>query len=415
MKILLVTETIPGPQLGGLAKHVVSLGNGLIKQGHDVVLMGRDRPDYDSCAAEIGFNGRFLIGFPDPFKGWKEKSLGVFMPGKRSWYARQMAKSIVAHARDFDVIHYHGLHPMIARFIPAHVPFVQTRHDQGSDCMVHTRFYKGDVCKERSPDVCGRCAHPRPGLLRKSISSVAVRWLRKDVEKGFSRHPVIFVSQFLLDNYRKTIPKPKAIVGMVCHNFVDEERLRSIRRRGGQAVSSKQSFVVHLAGRMDGTKGIGQFLRLLAPKLPPDWQVNVFGDGPEREPLSRELHDPRIIFHGHLPYEDTISASASADCVVVPSLWEESCSTVILEALKLGVRCYALDRGGSPELLKYGAPGQLKLLNSLPEMVGSVISDSRNKIPVVDMGSGISADVVNRIPDLISAYREAILRGALHE
>lgn len=404
MKILLVTETIPGPQLGGLAKHVVALGNALISQGHDVVLMGRNAPSYESCADEIGFNGLFIPGFSDPFKGWKEKRFGVFMPGKRSWYARKMAQGMLSHAHRFDVIHYHGLHPMIGRFIPRNIPFVQTRHDQGSDCIIYTRFRKGKVCTERSPQACGSCMHDNPGFFRKRISATAVTWLRRDVELAFSRHPVIFVSNFLRENYQKTIPTPGFIRDTVCHNFVDEKRLKAIRMRQDRSTVDDGRFVVHVAGRMDGTKGIGAFLRILAPRLPSNWTVNVFGDGPDRAALLRELKHERIIFHGHLAYDLTIEASARADVVVVPSLCEESCSTVILEALKLDRHCMALERGGSSELLPYGSEGQLSLYKDLNSLVNALLSKS----VLEPNGAGQSADVAQRIPEIVAVYREAM-------
>ena len=40
MRILLVSEDIPHATLGGLGKHVVTLGNALIEAGHTVDLMG---------------------------------------------------------------------------------------------------------------------------------------------------------------------------------------------------------------------------------------------------------------------------------------------------------------------------------------------------------------------------------------
>ena len=39
MRILMVSEDIPAPQVGGLGKHVVTLANALIDAGHQVHLM----------------------------------------------------------------------------------------------------------------------------------------------------------------------------------------------------------------------------------------------------------------------------------------------------------------------------------------------------------------------------------------
>ena len=55
---------------------------------------------------------------------------------------------LLAHAADYDVVHYHGHLPWVAAGLPAGVPFTQTRHDSSGDCMLKTRFklimgYKG--------------------------------------------------------------------------------------------------------------------------------------------------------------------------------------------------------------------------------------------------------------------------------
>ena len=92
MKILLICEDIPARQLGGLGKQVVALGNALLAAGHEVSLMGRTEPGYAECAAEIGFNGPFIAGFENPFKGWKEGPMGLFNPWKRPHFAKRRAR-----------------------------------------------------------------------------------------------------------------------------------------------------------------------------------------------------------------------------------------------------------------------------------------------------------------------------------
>jgi hypothetical protein len=94
LRILMVSEDLPGTQIGGLGKHVVTLSNALLEMGHEVDIMGRsDRAGPDS-AQEIGFRGRFLPGFHFNRPGWKEAQLGFFNPFKRPWFARRIARAI---------------------------------------------------------------------------------------------------------------------------------------------------------------------------------------------------------------------------------------------------------------------------------------------------------------------------------
>jgi len=400
MRILLVSEDIPAPKLGGLGKHVVALGNALIAMGHEVFLMGKDSPDYAACATEVGFHGRFVPGLGIPLRGWKEEQLGFFNPLKRPYFAKRMAKAIVNHAAEYDVVHYHGHQPMVARYIPASLNFVQTRHDQGGDCITNVRFKNGDVCTDRSPDKCAACIHPAPGPLRTVLSSMAVSRYRRETALAYAAHPVVFVSDFLRKNYLQTMPDADLRGSAVIHNFVDEKLLVGVvSPASGQGISP--SVVLHVAGRLDEPKGVGQLLDLLIPRLPSDWHVNVYGDGPLRKAIENRHSSPSLHLHGHQLHVDVVSATKAATLVVVPSVLEEACGTVILEALRLGKMCFSLDRGGTPELTRYGSPGQLRLFPDLEALVAGLLSENDF---TVDHG-GSPADVRQHIEELLPIYQ----------
>lgn len=406
LRVLLVCEDIPGASLGGLARHVVALGNALIDAGHAVTLMGRQAPQFDGRAEPTGFRGPFIAGFPDPFQGWKEHAVGAFNPWKRPHFARRLAQAIVERAADFDVVHYHGHLPMVGRYVPGHIRFLQTRHDQGSDCITQTRLRGDQVCREINPRACAGCIHPAPGLLRTALSAAAVRRYRRETAEAFVTHPVVFVSRFLLDNYRRAVPDAPGIQAHVVHNFVDEAGLRAIAAgvNAGADVESPARFTVHLAGRIEPAKGIAALCELLAPRMPAHWRVQLFGDGPERAHLAG-LGLPGITLHGHQPLATVVAAAAAGQVTVVPSVWEEPCGTVILEALRLGKPCYALRRGGTPELARYGAPGQLRLFDSLPALVDALLASGEQPNPPA---GGEPADVGARLPELLALYRQAV-------
>lgn len=399
LRVLLVCENIPGLALGGLARHVVALGNALIDAGHSVTLMGRIAPQFEGRAEASGFRGPFIAGFADPVRGWKEQPTGAFNPWKRPWLARQIAKAIVARAADFDVVHYHGHLPMVGRYVPAGVNFLQTRHDQGSECITHVRFRAGDVCTATAPEACAACIHPKPGFLRTAISAAAVRRYRREATEAFTQHPVVFVSQRLHDNFRRAVPQSPGLQASVVHNFVDE---RALQCAAADALpSSAGSFELFLAGRIDAPKGVARFVELLATRMPSHWRLQLYGDGPDAARL-RSLSLPGVVFHGHQPLRTVLAAAAGTQVAVVPSVCEESCGTVILEALRLGKPCYALRRGGTPELTRYGAPGQLRLFDDLPALVEGVLAGAE---PAVDCAGGESADVRARLPALLALYR----------
>ena len=102
-----------------------------------------------------------------------------------------------------------------------------------------------------------------------------------------------------------------------------------------------------------------------------------------------------------------------ADIVIVPSVWEEPCGTTILEALRLGKVCYALERGGTPELVVYGAPGQLRLFSDIAALVDGLVDaltadhpDRSEKVSVPVMTGGRSADVTVATRRLLDLYAQ---------
>jgi len=220
MRILLVSEDVPHPAMGGLGKHAVTLARALAAEGHEVDLMGSRRFPYDDAArAEMALPGEFFADLRWRFGGWKEQALGFFNPLRRAVLARDFARIIMARARDYDVIHYHGHVPDVAAFIPADVNFVQTRHDQGADCLVHTRFRRGAICTETDPAACAGCVGKTPpGAIRRALSAAAVRQYRERVKRAFRAHKVIFVSEMLRRNFARTAGKEEW--GVVVHNFL---------------------------------------------------------------------------------------------------------------------------------------------------------------------------------------------------
>jgi glycosyltransferase involved in cell wall biosynthesis len=173
---------------------------------------------------------------------------------------------------------------------------------------------------------------------------------------------------------------------------------------------------LHVAGRIDDAKGVLAFMAQLMPRLPAHWRVDVFGEGPRRTDLER-LVDARVTLHGHRPVAEVLASCATATLAVVPSQWEEPWGNVTAEALRLGVPCYALRRGGTPELARYGAPGQLRLFASMAALVDALVADVDAAAPLPEPitargpQAGESADVRQRLHQIIPIY-EATARRA---
>lgn len=401
MRVLIVSEDIPYPSMGGLAKHALGLARALVRAGHQVDILGGDQHPIEVAGDEGNFGGRFFGELHGQNAGWKEGRLGVYMPFKRTVIARRFARIIMRHAANYDVIHYHGHLPNMAAFLPPDLNFVQTRHDQGSDCLAFTRFRDGKICSLTDPAHCAACMTPHPNLLQRAASTAAVVQFRREVTDGFRRHKTVFVSDLLQRNFERTAGKGPW--GYTVHNFVDIETLQKASASASPVVPGG-AFHVSVAGKIYEAKGVEAFLAELVPRLPADMVVTLAGDGPDEARLRSRFESARVRFLGWCTPERTLEVAAAANAVVMPSLLEEAFGLTTLEGLMLGKPVFALAIGATPELAIYqSAPGQLRLHADMRSLVDDLLTMPRDLsfgIPSLDAGGAERA-----VHQLLDIYR----------
>ena len=407
VRILLVSEDLPGPALGGLAKHVLTLARALVEAGHVVDLMGNGEFGVDQCVEIVARPGKFFGELLGAHAGWKERALGCFVPLRRAVTARRFARAIVRRSSGYDVVHYHGHVPDLAAFIPMHINFVQTRHDQGADCIIHTRFKNGAVCTEVDPTKCAECITQKPNAIQKWISGIAVAQYRKRVARGLRRHKTIFVSDMLRSNLARTFGNPKNEWGCVVHNFIDWS---SIRKQLIVPTKVNSPVTVFVAAKLYPPKGIREFLAAIAHRLPAGMRVVIAGDGPNEIALRKQYSSDSIQLLGWCDYPKILAMTVEADVVVVPSICEEACATTVLEGLALGRMVLALNLGGTPELISYQQfPGQLQLFPDMIALVNAVLAVKPAEPQALPEQQ--PTDVGQRLPELLRVYTQAAREG----
>jgi len=405
MKILLVTEDVPVPILGGAGKHAVLLGNTLIAEGHHVEMLGRLRES--GVATSNDFNGSLHADIDLNHTGWKEDALGVFHTLRRWHMAQRIWQAIQRRGLNWDVIHYHGHLPMLGALIPEGINFVHTLHDQGSECMTKIRFKDNEPCRAQSPAECAGCATTQPNAIQRYVSAQAVQSLRRQALTAFTRHQAIFVSQFLADRFRAATG-PSEIRAHVIHNFIDAAQMQVAVDATSGTTPTIGTPKVFMAGRIDRAKGFSALFDAMPDSLLTQLDIQVAGDGPDLEYV-RNKHEPRgVKFMGWQPLHAVLQATVNADACVMPSIWEEPCGTTMLEALALGRPTYALARGGTPELAVYQQyPGQLHLFESMAELVRA-LANVQQRAPALTVGA--RADVRTSLPAILAVYQAGCIQ-----
>jgi glycosyltransferase involved in cell wall biosynthesis len=115
------------------------------------------------------------------------------------------------------------------------------------------------------------------------------------------------------------------------------------------------------AGRLTTQKGFDRLIDLM-PSLSAGARLVIFGEGEDREVLSRQI--ARLGLSGRVSLAgysmDLPAAIAGADAFVLPSRWE-GLSNVSLEALALGTPVIASEEAGLEEVARAAAPGAVTI------------------------------------------------------
>ncbi len=115
-------------------------------------------------------------------------------------------------------------------------------------------------------------------------------------------------------------------------------------------------------GRLSPEKGVMTLLEAWKRLNQPQWQLNLVGDGPQRESLEtfgQEFGLHNVTFIGHQPTSQVIEAIKQSTAVIVPSQWYETFGRVVIEAFACGRGVLVSNLGALSELVEEGKTGFL--------------------------------------------------------
>jgi len=295
---------------GGVQKHVLALHHEFKRLGIDSkILVPRQSPK-ENYGPDV-----LLLGY------------SILVPGNASRvdfsWSNPLETDKVLRSQKFDLIHFHGLPPMLGWQIMESIQALKAK------CVftIHTNLSKSFI------------AHSLPFVPEAYFNYVM------DRASG-----IISVSK-VAAQFVKKYDGPKAVIP----NGVD---LTSYCREGPKVSRFDDGKInILFVGRLDERKGIFVLLKAmnLAAAAFPSLRLLIVGEGPLKAQAQKYVEDKKLTdvhFLGAVPEADLPKYYRTAAIFCAPSLGGESFGMILLEALSSGLPVVASAIDGYREVLK---------------------------------------------------------------
>lgn len=368
--ILFACEYYPPFAPGGAEWSNAAWAAALARRGHRVVVV---TPNYGAAPREER-DGVLVLRAPFPVKLRPGQGEARWLVHRNPLFYLYFATAVgrVARRENAAVIHAQGKGALVGAWLAGLVlrrPVLVTIRDLGLLCPL-------GLCPLFEP--CSRfdcstaqyvrkCApfhfrHYRPGLGPLGRARVWISLLLSWIDQGLRRaalrrvRGVIGVSRGILDVY------PDRLVGGARGRVVHTLPPRGAIPTAEEAVAARRRLeigdgpLVLYAGKLSLGKGTGVFLQSLDSirGAVPGVRFAMAGKGDFPVPPSPDLH-----VLGAIDQRELFALYRAADVVVVPSVWPEPLSRVLLEAMRIGRPVVATAVGGTPEAVEHGVTGLL--------------------------------------------------------
>lgn len=350
MRILMLAQFYP-PVVGGEERHVLSLSEGLVERGHDVLVATMPHPDR---AQRTQARGVTIQSLP----GALQRIAPLFREQERPHAPPFPDPALTArlHAllREWkpDVVHAHNwlVHSFLPLRLSHDVPLVSTLHDCSLACAIKVMTRNGQHCEGPSPGRCLSCAGAHYGRVKGAVTVSGHALFTRIHRRSADR--LITVS--------RAVAEWSGLVGSstpyeVISNFIPD----SIGAQGDDAQRASDDLppegYLLFVGDLSKSKGVHVLLDAYAQleNAPPLLLIGRHcADTPEHLP-------PNVRLLGARDHAAVLRAWKRCLFGVVPSIVRDACPTVVMEAAAMGKTVVASRNGGLLELVEHERTGIL--------------------------------------------------------
>lgn len=331
MKILIVNTFYYPNMVGGTEQSVKLLAEGLVKRGHEVIVLTGDNGD---ITEENGVR-IIRLNLKTPNESLIRKTYRKVLEFNNI----SISSKINNILDDFkpDIVHTNNLF-YISKIIwrlakEKNIKVVHTLRDYWGLCPKTTLLNNsGNIC-EKGKSICN---------IHKYNYNLSTKYV--DI--------VTSPSKFTLDLYKKNniFKNTREIVIPNAIDFDIDERNKLLEYR----LSRVEDIVTFLfIGTLDMHKGVKFLIEAFKQVKLDNIRLNICGDGPLKSYVDQNVKlDKRIRYLGKVLKKDKEDILISSDIMVVPSIWYEPFGRVVIEGYKYAMPVIACKIGGISELLE---------------------------------------------------------------
>ncbi|MGM0404982.1 MAG: glycosyltransferase family 4 protein [Thermoplasmatota archaeon] len=353
LEILIVTESYPPQSYGGGEISCELFSKELAKrEGIDVTVLTSKIEGVDESVVknEVKILRRLKTG--------GSRSTLKDNLQRRLFFKRSVKKELAKIVNKFDLVHFFN----ITSIVKVNKPSFATINSYINFCPKGNLFYKEKrVCEGCAPIKFMGCITNSDYVGGYELSSFLkynpVFWLAIYIDYLKRKKSLQEVDHFFsLSGFINGLLIKEGVLSQDISKVVN---MPDIDISDKKLDLPKEGVNVSYIGQLGKIKGVDLIIKAFN-ELEATANLIIVGDGPERKKLERMASsNSNITFLGKVDHQLIHSIYGQSDVIVVPSVWPEPLSRVLLESAYFGKPIVATDVGGSPEVVKHGYNGLL--------------------------------------------------------
>jgi len=345
LRICMITTFYPPYHTGGCGIVVYLLSNLLAQQGHEVeVIHCLDSYFAKRRNKQMGsYKTHANLKIHSIKSGLGRLSPTItYVTGYPVFVGKRIARIF---AKGFDVIHYHNISllggPAVLSFGDAIKLF--TLHTYWLICPTHYLWkFNREICQQKE---CLKC------ML--SYGKLPIQfWRYLNLRDKILKNVDALIAESMFLKCRHEEEDIKARLDWIPPFVLSPQRENNTEEEGNILPNPKNLVPYFLyVGRLEFNKGVHVLIEAYSKKKRKS-KLLIAGDGRFFEALKLQAKgNPNIVFLGQVPNKNLGLLYRNALAVVIPSLWPEIITLVVLEAMSYGVPIITTGNGGLMEVV----------------------------------------------------------------